>query len=103
MTKPPVDTFWIGDEPIKYTVRRTEGTIERGAGVTIVRCEGSDEDCQQALLEIRHDGDTLRLVQVDGDLDARKVIAADQHSASFGGRTRPPLNIWRRVWKVATG
>jgi hypothetical protein len=96
----PTDTFWIADEPIMYEVRKTEGSDMRGPGVLIVRCENSDEDYQQGLMEIVHDGDTLRLTQVDGDLDAKKAITADQHAMRMA---RYPFNIWRRIWKVAMG
>lgn len=89
--------FWIADEPIKYRVRKAEFDDFRGVGVHIVRYEGSDEDCEQALLEIAYDGDTLRLTQFDGDLDAKKAIAADQHALRYAVH---PFNIWRRIWKV---
>lgn len=64
----------------------------------IVRYEDSDENCEQALLEIVYDGDTLRLTQFDGDLDAKRVIAADQHALRYAAH---PFSIWRRIWKVA--
>jgi hypothetical protein len=97
MTAPP-DIFWVADEPIKYQVRKTKGDDIWGPGAVIVRCEDSDENCQQAMMEIRYDGDTLRLVQIDGDLDAKKAIAADQDVLRSRGVSR---NIWRRIWKVA--
>jgi hypothetical protein len=97
MTAPP-DIFWIGSEPIKYEVRKTEGNDIYGPGVLIVRCEDGDENCQQAAMEMRHEGDRLRLAQVDGDLDAKKVIASDQHAMRMANH---PFDIWRRIWKVA--
>jgi hypothetical protein len=92
------DEFWIADEPIRYRVRKTAGGDVFGAGVHITRCEGSDEDCEQALMEIGFDGDTLRLRQYDGDLDAAKMIEADQRAMRYASR---PFNIWQRIWKVA--
>ncbi|HEY2201934.1 MAG TPA: hypothetical protein VGH56_08595 [Solirubrobacteraceae bacterium] len=92
--------FWVADAPVVYRVRKTEGSDMRGPGVLVVRCEDSDDNCQQALLEIQHDGDTLRLVQFDGDLDARKVIEVDQSAMRYANR---PVRIWRRIWDVAMG
>ena len=90
--------FWIAAEPIKYKVRKAEFDDFRGVGVHIVRYEGSDENYEQALMEIVYDGDTLRLRQFDGDLDAAKMIEVDQRALRHAVR---PFNIWRRIWKVA--
>jgi hypothetical protein len=89
------DIFWIADAPIKYEIRK--GNIK--GDVRIARYEDSDENCQQALLEIRRDGDTMRLAQTEGDLDANKQIAADQDYVKRNARQ--PFNIWRRIWEIA--
>lgn len=95
------DEFWIADAPIRYQVRKTRGDDLRERGVHIVRTEDHDDNAQQGILELRQDGDTLRLVQWDGDLDAKKEIEADQ--VYLGRNARHPFNIWRRIWKVALG
>jgi hypothetical protein len=94
-----IDEFWIADEPVKYEIRKTAGSDMHNEGVLIVRFEGSDDNVEQALMEIHHDGDTLSLRQRDGDLDAKKAIAADQ--AALRGAPRA-FSIWQRIWKVAT-
>jgi hypothetical protein len=85
--------FWIADEPVRYRVRKTDASDLREAGVLIVRTTDAEGNDQQALLEFQYDGDQLRLAQVDGDLDAKRMIAADQRSGC--------TSIWRRIWKVA--
>jgi hypothetical protein len=66
--------------------------------VHILRWTAEDE-CEQGVLEIVQDGDTLRLRQWDGDLDAAVRIAEDQKLL----RNYPTrLNIWAEIWKVAT-
>lgn len=93
------DVFWIADEPIRYTVRKTAGSDLHERGVLIVRCESAEGNCEQALMEMDQDGDTIRLRQSDGDLDAKKQIERDQ--VYLGRNAEHPFNIWRRIWKVA--
>ena len=89
------DEFWIADAPIKYEIRKTGND-----GVVVLRCEDGDENCEQAWLRIVHHGNTLHLRQVDGDLDAGVKIARDQDYLKRNAQH--PLDIWRRIWKVAT-
>lgn len=91
-------TFWLTDEPVKYEIRHRDRSDMVNAGVLILRWTAEDE-CEQGVLEIVQEGDTLRLRQYDGDLDAAKVIAEDQKLLRA---YRSRLNIWAEIWKVAT-
>jgi hypothetical protein len=95
------DTIWVADAPVKYEIRKAEASDMRGPAVRIARYEDNNANCQQALLEVQYDGDALRLVQIDGDLNAKKMIAEDQKYLDTYGERR--LDIWRRIWAVATG
>ena len=87
--------LWIED--VRYEIQKIGGDGIRNRGVTVARYEGSNENVQQALLEIEHDGDTLRMVQVDGDLDLKHKIVVDQRYAP------PRIRIWERIWREALG
>jgi hypothetical protein len=97
-TETTTKTFWVTNEPIKYEIRHRDRSDMVNAGVHILRWTAEDE-CEQGVLEIVQDGDTLRLRQWDGDLDAAVRIAEDQKLL----RNYPTrLNIWAEIWKVAT-
>lgn len=94
-------TLWVPEEPCKYTFRHAERTDLFEGGVVVVRDTG--EFPAQALMEVRRNADTMRLVQVDGDLDARDQINADEEIIrDFRRFTHQPWrSIWAEAWKAA--